>query len=48
MFCGDYSKSVFLAIFINVGMKLTGIDFMMFYSTDIFNKISGERTNYKT
>ena len=40
--CGEYAKSLFLAILINVGMKFTGIDFMMFYSTDIFNKISGE------
>lgn len=40
--CGEYAKSVVLAVLINVGMKFTGIDFMMFYSTDIFNKISGE------
>lgn len=42
MVCGDHAKSVYLAILINVGMKLTGHDFIMFFSTDLFNKISGE------
>jgi Sugar (and other) transporter len=42
LFFGMYSRMVYLAISVNILLKFSGIDFMMFYSTDIFNKIAGK------
>lgn len=42
MLCGENKKSICLGIWMGLGLKLTGHDFIMFFSTDLFNKISGK------
>ena len=39
---GRYARSFYIALFINIGMKCSGCDFMTFFSTDFFNDINGE------
>jgi MFS family permease len=35
----EYKTQMYLAIFLNVGNQLTGINFLIYYSTDIFTKV---------
>lgn len=39
MFGPEYSRQMYFAIFLNVANQLTGINFLIYYSTDIFQKV---------